>query len=86
MSVTAFQNNLSFAVGDRLGLAFVSKAERPFRLVQAAVSGVILLRSYVCAVQGDRFSFSELVSRVHQHQVKRQTPGAERSQSPNQNI
>jgi hypothetical protein len=40
--------------GDRLGLALVSKAERPFRLVQAAGSGVIFLRSYIFAVQGDR--------------------------------
>jgi hypothetical protein len=42
--------------GDRLSLASVSKAERPFGLEQAAVSGVILLRSYVLVVQGDRVS------------------------------
>jgi hypothetical protein len=42
--------------GDRLGLAFVSKAERPFGLVQAAGSGVILLRSCVLVVKGDQVS------------------------------
>jgi hypothetical protein len=40
---------------DRYDLAFASNAERPFGLVQAAVSGAILLRSYIFAVQGDRF-------------------------------
>jgi hypothetical protein len=42
--------------GDRLGLTSVSKAERPFGLEQAAVSGVVLLRSYVFAVQGDSYA------------------------------
>jgi hypothetical protein len=40
--------------GDRLGLAFASKAERPFGLMQAAGFGGILLRSYVLAVKGDQ--------------------------------
>ncbi len=35
--------------------AIASKIERPFGLVQAAVSGDVLLRSYFFAVQGDRF-------------------------------
>jgi hypothetical protein len=43
-------------VCDRLSLAFVSKAERPFGLVQAAVSGSILLRSHVLGVKGDPVS------------------------------
>jgi hypothetical protein len=42
--------------GDRLGLAFVSKAVRPFGLVQAAVCGVILLGSYILVVKGDHIS------------------------------
>jgi hypothetical protein len=40
----------------RLSLSFVSKAERLFGLVQAIVSGDVLLRSYVFVVQGDRIS------------------------------
>ncbi len=40
----------------RLNLAFASKAERLFGLMQATVSGVILLRSSIFAVQGDRIS------------------------------
>jgi hypothetical protein len=52
------QNQLAESIiigqdGDRLGLAFVSKAERLFRLVQAVVSGVVLLRSYVLVEEGD---------------------------------
>jgi hypothetical protein len=43
-------------VCDRLGLMPVSKARRPFRLAQTAVSGVVLLRSYVLVVEGDRIS------------------------------
>jgi hypothetical protein len=43
-------------VCDRLSLASVSKAGRLFRLAQAAVSGVALLRSCVLVVKGDRFS------------------------------
>jgi hypothetical protein len=39
---------------NRLVLAFVSNTGRPFGLAQAAVSGVILLQSYVFVVQGDR--------------------------------
>jgi hypothetical protein len=40
----------------RLGLTFASKSGQPFGLAQAAVSGVIFLRSYVLLVKGDRFS------------------------------
>jgi hypothetical protein len=36
--------------GDHFGLSFVSKVKRPFGIVQAAVSGVILLRFYIFAV------------------------------------
>jgi hypothetical protein len=43
-------------VCDRLSLASVSKAGRLFRLAQAAVSGVALLRSCVLVVKGDRVS------------------------------
>jgi hypothetical protein len=40
----------------RLGRAPASKAERPFGLVQVAVSGVVLLRSYILVVEGDSYA------------------------------
>jgi hypothetical protein len=49
------------------------------------VKGGLLVRSYRVSVRwflggAIAFSFSELVSRVHQHQAKRRTPGVGRSQ------
>jgi hypothetical protein len=66
--------------GDLLGLAFVSKAKQPFELVQAAGSGVILLRTYVLVVQGDSYA-----PRVHRwiesqgDQIQNQTLGGVRA-------